>query len=30
MKPLIFDATPLIYLGKINVLEKITHFPEEK
>jgi len=30
MKPLIFDVTPLIYLGKINVLEKITHFPEEK
>ena len=30
MKPFIFDATPLIYLGKINVLEKITHFPEEK
>ncbi len=30
MKPLILDATPLIYLGKINVLEKITHFPEEK
>jgi len=30
MKSLIFDATPLIYLGKINVLEKITHFPEEK
>ncbi len=30
MKPLIFDATPLIYLGKINVLEKITHFSEEK
>lgn len=30
MKPLIFDATPLIYLGKVNVLEKITHFPEEK
>ncbi|MBC2697275.1 MAG: DUF3368 domain-containing protein [ANME-2 cluster archaeon] len=30
MKPLIFNATPLIFLGKINVLEKITHFPEEK
>ena len=30
MKPLIFGATPLIYLGKINVLKKITHFPEEK
>jgi predicted nucleic acid-binding protein len=30
MKPLIFDATPLIYLGKINFIEKITHFPEEK
>jgi len=30
MKPLIFDATPLIYLGKINFIQKITHFPEEK
>ena len=30
MKPLIFDATPLIYLGKINFLEKIKHFPEYK
>jgi len=30
MKPLIFDATPLIYLGKINFIQKIAHFPEEK
>ena len=30
MKPLIFDATPLIYLGKINFIKKIAHFPEEK
>jgi predicted nucleic acid-binding protein len=30
MKPLIFDATPLIYLGKINIIQKIAHFPEEK
>lgn len=30
MKPLIFDATPLIYLGKINVIQKITHFSQEK
>ncbi len=30
MKPLIFDATPLIYLGKINLIEKIKYFPEEK
>jgi hypothetical protein len=30
MKPLIFDATPLIYLGKIDFLEKIKHFPESK
>jgi len=30
MKPLIFDATPLIYLGKINFIEKISYFPEEK
>ncbi len=30
MKPLIFDATPLIYLGKVNLIEKIKHFPEEK
>jgi len=30
MKPLIFDATPLIYLGKINFIQKIACFPEEK
>lgn len=30
MKPLIFDATPLIYLGKIHFIRKISHFPEEK
>ncbi len=30
MKPLVFDATPLIYLGKVNLIEKVKHFPEEK
>ncbi len=30
MKPLIFDATPLIYLGKVNLIEKVKHFTEEK
>jgi predicted nucleic acid-binding protein len=30
MKSLIFDATPLIYLGKINLIEKIKYFPEYK
>ena len=30
MKPLVFDATPLIYLGKINPIEKIKHLPEDK
>jgi predicted nucleic acid-binding protein len=30
MKPLIFDATPLIYLGKVNLIEKVKHFSEEK
>ncbi len=30
MKPLVFDATPLIYLGKINLIEKIKQFPEDK
>lgn len=30
MKPLIFDATPLIYLGKVNLIEKVKHFPEDK
>ena len=30
MKPLIFDATPLIYLGKVNLIEIVKHFPEEK
>lgn len=30
MKPLVFDATPLIYLGKVNLIEKVKHFPEDK
>jgi len=30
MRPLIFDATPLIYPGKANLIEKIKHFPEDK
>jgi len=30
MKTLIFDATPLIYLGKINFIQKIRHFPQNK
>jgi predicted nucleic acid-binding protein len=30
MKPLVFDATPLIYLGKINIIEKINGLPEDK
>ncbi|SNQ60667.1 DUF3368 domain-containing protein [Candidatus Methanoperedens nitratireducens] len=30
MKPLIFDATPLIYLGKVNLIEKVKHFSEDK
>jgi predicted nucleic acid-binding protein len=30
MKPLIFDATPLIYLGKIDFIKKIRQFPEYK
>lgn len=30
MKPLIFDATPLIYLGKVKFIEKVKHFPEDK
>ena len=30
MKPFIFDATPLIYLGKIGLIGKIGHFPEDK
>ena len=30
MKPLVFDATPLIYLGKINLIEKIKDLPEVK
>jgi predicted nucleic acid-binding protein len=30
MKPLIFDATPLIYLGKVNLIEKVKNFPEDK
>ena len=30
MKPLIFDATPLIYLGKVNLIEKVKHFHEDK
>ena len=28
MKPLVFDATPLVYPGKINLIEKIRHLPE--
>jgi len=30
MKPFIFDATPLIYLGKVNIIENVRLFPEEK
>ncbi len=30
MRPLIFDATPLIYLGKVNLIEIVKHFPEDK
>jgi len=30
MKPIVFDATPLIYLGKVNLIENVRHFPEEK
>ena len=30
MKPFVFDATPLIYLGKVNLLDKIMLFPEDK
>ncbi len=30
MKPLVFDATPLIYLGKVNLIENVKHFPEDK
>ena len=30
MKPLVFDATPLIYLGKINLIDKIEALPEDK
>jgi len=30
MKPLVFDATPLIYLGKIELLDKVAYFPEDK
>ncbi len=30
MKTLIFDATPLIYLGKVNLIEKVKYFPEDK
>lgn len=30
MKPLVFDATPLIYLGKINLIENIKYLPEDK
>ncbi|MGB8215870.1 MAG: DUF3368 domain-containing protein [Candidatus Methanoperedens sp.] len=30
MKPLIFDATPLIYLGKVNLIEHVKLFPEDK
>lgn len=28
--PFVFDATPLIYLGKIKLLDKVAHLPEEK
>lgn len=30
MRPFIFDATPLIYLGKVSLIENIRHFPENK
>ena len=30
MKPFVFDATPLIYLGKVNLLENVMLFPEDK
>lgn len=30
MKPLVFDATLLIYLGKVQLIEKVKQFPEEK
>ena len=30
MKPLVFDATPLIYLGKVNLIDKVKLFLEEK
>lgn len=30
MKPFVFDATPLIYLGKVSLLEKVKQFPENK
>lgn len=30
MKPLVFDATPLIYLAKVNLIEKAKNFPEDK
>ncbi|GFO96734.1 hypothetical protein ig2599ANME_0924 [groundwater metagenome] len=30
MIPLVFDATPLIYPGKVNLIEKVKHFPEAK
>lgn len=30
MRPLVFDATPLIYLGKVKLLDNLGHFPEDK
>ncbi len=30
MKPFVFDATPLIYLGKVSLLENVKQFPENK
>ena len=30
MKPFVFDATPLIYLGKVNLIDKVKLFLEEK
>jgi predicted nucleic acid-binding protein len=30
MKPFVFDATPLIYMGKVNLLETVMLFPEAK
>lgn len=30
MKPFVFDTTPLIYIGKVNLLETVMLFPEAK